>query len=125
MHRRPPQVSEAFWRALQAHPWPGNVRELENFVQRAMILSPGPVLEPPEPLAGAAPRPAGARAGGPPGTFEDEARAVIERALIAAGGRVYGPHGAAALLGLKPTTLQGKMKRYGIGEARPPGKGEV
>jgi formate hydrogenlyase transcriptional activator len=51
-------------------------------------------------------------------TFEEEARAVIERALVEAGGRVYGPQGAAALLGLRPTTLQGKMKRYGIGEGR-------
>jgi formate hydrogenlyase transcriptional activator len=48
---------------------------------------------------------------------------VIERALDAAGGRVYGPGGAAALLGLRPTTLQGKMKKYGIApgaRARPP-----
>jgi len=122
MHRRPPEVPEAFWRALAAHAWPGNVRELENYVQRALILSPGAVLEVPEQLGGAA-RPA--TAARPVGTFEDEARAVIERALTEAGGRVYGPQGAAALLGLKPTTLQGKMKRYGIGEARRPPKGEA
>ncbi len=119
MHRRPPEVPEAFWRALAAHAWPGNVRELENYVQRALILSPGPVLEVPVQLGGAARAPAAAR---PVGTFEEEARAVIERALTEAGGRVYGPHGAAALLGLKPTTLQGKMKKYGIGEAGPPAK---
>jgi formate hydrogenlyase transcriptional activator len=122
MHRRPPEVPEAFWKAIMAHRWPGNVRELENFVQRALILSPGPALELPAQLGTGAlaqpPRRAVA-------TFEEEARAVIERALIEAGGRVYGPQGAAALLGLKPTTLQGKMKKYGIGEARPPAKGEV
>jgi formate hydrogenlyase transcriptional activator len=121
MHRRPPEVPEAFWRALAAHAWPGNVRELENFVQRALILSPGAVLELPGQLGGGALPAAPARA---VATFEEEARAVIERALVEAGGRVYGSHGAAALLGLKPTTLQGKMKRYGICEARPPGKGE-
>jgi len=119
MHRRPPEVPEAFWRALEAHGWPGNVRELENFVQRALILSPGPVLELPGPLQGAAP-PArsAAMAGGPPATFDEEVREVIERALAASGGRVYGPRGAAALLGLRPTTLQGKMKKYGIREVR-------
>jgi formate hydrogenlyase transcriptional activator len=40
MHRKPPAISEAAWRALEANDWPGNVRELENFVQRALILSP-------------------------------------------------------------------------------------
>jgi len=116
MHRRAPQAPDSFWRALEAHPWPGNVRELENFVQRALILSPGPTLIAPDPLGGPlAPTAGSAPAGGPPGTFDEEARGIIERALKAAGGRVYGPRGAAALLGLKPTTLQGKMKRYRIG----------
>jgi formate hydrogenlyase transcriptional activator len=122
MHRRPPEVPAPFWAALAAHHWPGNVRELENFVQRALILSPGAALELPGPLGGSgAPRPAQRALG----TFEEEARAVIERALVEAGGRVYGPHGAAALLGLRPTTLQGKMKKYGIGEARPAGAREA
>ncbi|HET9554748.1 MAG TPA: sigma 54-interacting transcriptional regulator [Anaeromyxobacteraceae bacterium] len=127
MHRRPPEVPDAFWRALEANPWPGNVRELENFVQRALILSPGPVLELPEPLrAPGLPAPAALAApAGPPGTFEEEVRSIIERALDAAGGRVYGPHGAAALLGLKPTTLQGKMKKYGVGEPRPAARDEA
>ncbi len=114
MHRRPPRVSEETWRSLEAHHWPGNVRELENFLQRALILSPGPDLALPELPAGAARPQAAAAAASPPGRFEDEVRAVIERALAHAGGRVYGPTGAAAMLGLRPTTLQGKMKKYGI-----------
>jgi formate hydrogenlyase transcriptional activator len=120
MHRRPPEVPDEFWRALEAHPWPGNVRELENFVQRALILSTGPVLCVPEGLRRGAAQPAAPSADvhRPPGTFEEEVRAVIERALVASGGRVYGPQGAAARLGLKPTTLQGKMKKYGVGEVR-------
>jgi formate hydrogenlyase transcriptional activator len=115
MHRRPPRVAEDVWRALEAHDWPGNVRELENFVQRALILSPGPDLSLPDlpPGAGraAATEPPQAQ---PPGHFDDEVRALIERALDHAGGRVYGANGAAAMLGLRPTTLQGKMKKYGI-----------
>ncbi|HZY02241.1 MAG TPA: sigma 54-interacting transcriptional regulator [Anaeromyxobacteraceae bacterium] len=139
MHRRPPSVPEAAWRALEAWPWPGNVRELENFLQRALIFSTGseltlPELPPPERSGGAAPVGGGSQATRspppaarqahppgpaltPPGCFDDEVKALLTRALAAAGGRVYGPGGAAALLGLKPTTLQGKMRRYRV--ARP------
>ncbi|WP_242339290.1 MULTISPECIES: sigma-54-dependent Fis family transcriptional regulator [Anaeromyxobacter] len=120
MHRRPPRVAEDVWRALEAHDWPGNVRELENFLQRALILSPGPELSLPDlPVRltqdGA---PAAAPDAAAPGTFEEEVRALIERALSHAGGRVYGPGGAASLLGLRPTTLQGKMKKYGVAPTR-------
>ena len=117
MNRRPPEVPEAFWSALAAHHWPGNVRELENYVQRALILSPGPVLELPGPpgdgglAAPRAPVPA-------TGSFDEEVRALLERVLHATGGKVYGPDGAAARLGLKPTTLQGKMRRYGVNVPR-------
>jgi formate hydrogenlyase transcriptional activator len=113
MHRRPPGVPEAFWRALEAHDWPGNVRELENYVQRALILSPGAVLELPGPPGGGgltAPREAQPASG----SFDDEVRGLLERVLHATGGKVYGADGAAARLGLKPTTLQGKLKRYGV-----------
>ncbi len=117
MHRRPPRVGEDAWRALEAYGWPGNVRELENFLQRALILSPGSDLELPElPVSATAPArgPSGPAAAGPPGRFDEEVRSLIERALGHTGGRVYGPAGAAALLGLRPTTLQGKMKKYGV-----------
>jgi formate hydrogenlyase transcriptional activator len=69
---------------------------------------------PAEPVAAPGPAAATAAPDGAPGRFDDEARAVIERALAHAGGRIYGAGGAAALLGLRPTTLQGKMRRYGI-----------
>jgi formate hydrogenlyase transcriptional activator len=125
MHRRAPAIAPAAWAALEAYEWPGNVRELENTLQRALILSPGPELhlpelhvpEPPpaEPVPPMTDVPA---ADGAPGRFDDEVRLLIERALAATGGRVYGPKGAAALLGLKPTTLQGKMQKYGV-SARP------
>jgi formate hydrogenlyase transcriptional activator len=114
MHRRPPRVSEDAWRALEAHGWPGNVRELENFLQRALILSPGPDLVVPELPAAAPAAPAAPAPEAPPRAFDEEVRALIERALTHAGGRVYGPGGAAAVLGLRPTTLQGKMRRYGV-----------
>jgi formate hydrogenlyase transcriptional activator len=113
MNRRPPRVAEEVWRALEAYDWPGNVRELENFVQRALILSPGAELALPDLPAAARIAPSAATMAAP-GRFDDEVRRLIERALAHAGGRVYGPRGAAALLGLRPTTLQGKMKKYRI-----------
>jgi formate hydrogenlyase transcriptional activator len=119
MHRKPPAVPEAVWAALERHPWPGNIRELENYLQRALILSPGPELQLPEPpVAPTADRAAQPPSAGPPGRFADEVRTLIERALAACGGRVYGPQGAATLLGLKPTTLQGKMRKYGITDVK-------
>ncbi len=114
MHRKAPRVPEAAWRALEAWPWPGNVRELENLVQRALIFSPGPVLQLPELSAAGRPGAAAPGTGAAPGRFDDEVRQLIGRALRATGGRVYGPAGAAALLGLKPTTLQGKLRRYRV-----------
>jgi formate hydrogenlyase transcriptional activator len=115
MHRRPPHVGEEAWRALEAYDWPGNVRELENFLQRALILSPGHDLALPSLPSPAfrAQEPAQA-SDAAPGRFDDEVRRLIERALSHAGGKVYGSDGAAATLGLRPTTLQGKMKKYGV-----------
>jgi formate hydrogenlyase transcriptional activator len=117
MHRKPPHVPEDAWRALETYSWPGNVRELENFLQRALILSPGVSLSLPD-LPSAARRPEAPAQAAAPRRFDDEVRDVIRRALRATGGKLYGPDGAAALLGLKPTTLQGKMKKYRIGPER-------
>jgi formate hydrogenlyase transcriptional activator len=114
MHRRPPRVAEETWAALEAHDWPGNVRELENLLQRALILSPGDELRlPPLPASPSARPPAQ----GAPGPFDAEVRALLLRALDHCGGKVYGPGGAAALLGLRPTTLQGKLRRHRIDAA--------
>jgi formate hydrogenlyase transcriptional activator len=120
MNRKPPRVPDDAWAALERHGWPGNVRELENYLQRALILSPGPELRLPEPPAPPCADEPEARAAPDDGVgrFDDEVRALIERALARCSGRVYGPQGAAALLGLKPTTLQGKMRKYGVGDAK-------
>ena len=121
MNRKAPHVPEPVWAALEAHAWPGNVRELENFLQRALILSPGPELRLPElpasiALAARSPQVQGEppRA---PRSFDEEMHELLARALASCGGRVYGPQGAAALLGLRPTTLQGKLKKYGVESA--------
>jgi formate hydrogenlyase transcriptional activator len=115
LNRRPPRVPEAGLRALEAHPWPGNVRELENLLERALILSPGDVLTFPDLDPSTPPAlPAGPTPLAEVLPFDAAMRVLLEQALAASGGRIYGPQGAAARLGLKPTTLQGKLKRYGV-----------
>jgi formate hydrogenlyase transcriptional activator len=95
------------------YPWPGNVRELENLVERSVILCPEPVffLNPFAQAESGAP-------GSAQTTLQAIVRAHIVRALKLCEGRIYGEDGAARLLGLKPSTLQSKMKRLGIDRTR-------
>lgn len=97
---------------LLAYAWPGNVRELEHVVERAAILARTPTLALAESLAPvAAAAPAVMAAVRP---FAEAAREVIEAALAQAGGRVRGAGGAAELLGIKPTTLEARMKKLSV-----------
>jgi formate hydrogenlyase transcriptional activator len=113
MHRKPPALSEAALRALESYRWPGNVRELENFLERSLILSPGTELVLAD-LPHDGPPPVTPPEGRPVARFHEAVPAILRQALAAAKGRIYGPSGAAALLGLRPTTLQGKMRKYGL-----------
>jgi formate hydrogenlyase transcriptional activator len=98
--------------ALVRWHWPGNVRELENIIERAVILSPGPVLR--IPLAELAPAEGKDSNGDGSGTLEDAEREHILRILRETRGVIGGPNGAAARLGLKRTTLNSKMRKLGI-----------
>ena len=105
---------------LEAHDWPGNVRELANVLERALILAPGEELGPEViDLPGRRRREARLRDGELP-TLAEATRQHISRVLQATRGRVYGPGGAAEILGLKPSTLQSKMKKLGLKRV-PPG----
>jgi formate hydrogenlyase transcriptional activator len=105
----PPEIVKAF---TEWH-WPGNVRELENFIERAVILTNGPVLRAPlaELEASREPIPA------THATLEASEREHILQALRAAKGAIGGPDGAAKRLGLKRTTLNSKIKKLGIERA--------
>ena len=93
---------------LQRYDWPGNVRELRNVIERAMIVSSGPVLHLDPPAV-----PCLAETDSPM-SLDEAQRRHIAKALEAAGGRISGPGGAAERLGLKPTTLRSKIERLGI-----------
>ena len=84
------------------------MRELENLLATMLALGRGELLTP---AAGARRDVAAPGAADDVGRFDDEVRTLLSRALARCGGRVYGPNGAAAMLGLKPTTLQGKMRQ--------------
>jgi formate hydrogenlyase transcriptional activator len=112
--RRPPRISAATLAQLRSHRWPGNVRELENVLERAMVLQRGDELVLPPDFDGTPHAADTDRQWSNPETFESGVRRVLQAALAAADGRLYGPDGAAARLGLKPTTLQSKLRRYGL-----------
>jgi PAS domain S-box-containing protein len=97
--------------ALVRWEWPGNIRELENFLERSVILTPGSVLQ--SPLSELQMAVAGDK-GGKDVSQRDKERERILRALRDCNGRLGGPDGAGARLGLKRTTLQSKLDQFGI-----------
>jgi transcriptional regulator with GAF, ATPase, and Fis domain len=99
---------------LQDYDWPGNVRELENLVEREMIRSGDAPLRFAEIAPAGTPR-AGPSAERPAPVRLDEAMAAhIEGVLARTGGKIHGPGGAAALLGVNENTLRNRMDRLGI-----------
>ncbi len=115
MGKRIIQVPRRTMEALQRHPWPGNVRELRNVIEHGAIITTGETLR--LPTLGD-----GASSAAAPTTLADSERELILRALERAGGHVKGPKGAAAALGLKPSTLYTRMKKLGI---RLPGQADM
>ena len=106
---------------LCSYAWPGNVRELQNFIERAVILSPGKVLQ--APLAELNQTAnnldaLGLNAAAKATTLKDAEREHIIQALAETGWIIGGQKGAAARLGLPRTTLVSKMQRLGISRAQ-------
>jgi PAS domain S-box-containing protein len=94
-------------KALQGYFWPGNVRELRNLIERNLIINSGPVFE--------AELPESCNAASSDGTsIEEVERNHVRRMLERSSWRVRGIGGAAEALGLKPTTLEARMKKLGI-----------
>ncbi len=102
--RRVPQKSMDL---LKSYSWPGNVRELRNVIERAMILSTGPYLDIPA-------FETEVDAGVEDLSLEEVQRKHIVNVLQKTGWRIRGEQGAAALLEVKPTTLEARIKKLGI-----------
>lgn len=121
MRKQIESVPSATMRALKAMPWDGNIRELENLIERAVIISKGPVLNVPLPeLPGGhtsfCAMPCSTAELLRDTTFEEdsEERDAITRALQESNGCIAGPHGAAAKVGLKRSAFLTKMRRLKI-----------
>jgi len=113
---------------LIKYPWPGNIRELQNVIERAVILTKGPILNVPASDlrasngTSAAPAPPAAIPSPSPtessrnmrAELDDAERQKIMAALEQTNWIVAGPNGAAARLGMKRSTLQARMQRLGI-----------
>ncbi len=98
-------IAPAMMQQLMAYDWPGNIRELENVLARAVALCEDRVLN--APLAEVS-------AEAPPRSLEEAERRHIENTLGSTRWVLEGPQGAAAILGLNPSTLRSRMKRLGI-----------
>ena len=101
---------------LQSYDWPGNIRELQNVVERSVILTSGDTLAVDESWISREPAQPSlrAQASRPHTDDEREERLIIEAALRESKGRVAGPMGAAAKLGIPPSTLDYKIKTLKI-----------
>ncbi len=120
MNRPAARITQAALSQLAAHDWPGNVRELQNTVERAVILSPGGPVSFDLPASNATDtvRARTQSASKPALLTRDELkrqeRDGIAAALKQTGGRIFGPGGAAELLGMKPTTLASRITALGL-----------
>lgn len=96
---------------LQAHSWPGNIRELANVIERAVVHTHGNVLQVVDHFKAVSETV-------PTETLEEVERDYILRTLENTGWRIEGPHGAAKILGLNPSTLRTRMIKLGIQRRR-------
>lgn len=109
-------LSHESLKVLSENPWRGNVRELQNTLERAVILSKDGIIKPAhfkfekeiseknnaeeEPFSIS--------------SFDEETKKIIKKAIVLTNGKIFGIDGAAALLKMKPTTLQSKIKKLKI-----------
>jgi PAS domain S-box-containing protein len=119
--RTPPRFTPIQMKELQAYDWPGNVRELQNVIERAVIRSMNGQLDlglrSPGNAPGRASRKTDSVSTLAPASLDDlkeHERNLLLDALAKTRGKIYGPDGAAALLGMKPTTLSSRVHRMGL-----------
>ncbi|MEM0967500.1 MAG: sigma 54-interacting transcriptional regulator [Verrucomicrobiota bacterium] len=111
-------IKEEDARRLIDYPWPGNIRELQNVLERSVILSKGRTLtlhlgdngrtREAEPKREKTNEPKNLE------ELESFEKKIVLNALTRSAGRIYGDQGAAKALGLKPSTLQSRLKKWGM-----------
>ncbi len=112
-----PRLTKAVVRQLQQYDWPGNVRELQHVIERAVILSGGGPLRvnlesaPDSDSQSTELRQSELMTDA---QLRELEKTNLRRALEEAKGKVYGPAGAAELLGIKPSTFNSRLKAFGI-----------
>jgi formate hydrogenlyase transcriptional activator len=127
MNRPAPRLTPPAMDQLTSYAWPGNVRELQNAIERAVILAQGGALQF-DWLKGADPSTVPASAPATPPTILTDAelkrreRENLTAALARTGGKVFGPTGAAVLLGMKPTTVISRLQALGLERNQSSGK---
>jgi formate hydrogenlyase transcriptional activator len=110
------RVSKRTLDRLRSYPWPGNVRELQNVIERSVIVSDADEFIVDESWL-SRPQQIGGRLG-LTGALSAHEKAIVEEALRASGGRVFGPSGAAARLGIPRSTLESKIRALKINKTR-------
>lgn len=121
----PPAISEEAVVGLQNHPWPGNVRELQNAISRGVLLAKSDEIRcrhlglynnrlPPAGLPSESLLAMPPKSQTPFPSMSALEKRHIENALTRSAGKIYGENGAAALLDMKPTTLQSRIKKLNI-----------
>src|SRR5262245_30044353 len=110
------QVNKRTLDHLRSYPWPGNVRELQNVIERSVIVCDTNEFRIDESWLSTAPPTKNSRVLS--STLASHERTIIEDALRASGGRVFGPSGAAARLGIARSTLESKIRGLGIDKNR-------
>jgi formate hydrogenlyase transcriptional activator len=108
------KIDKPTLRLCQSYPWPGNIRELQNIIERSVILCSGDTLWI-DPAWLSSQEPSRPEFSGPlTDTLRDQEKEMIEAALANSKGKVAGPDGAAAKLGIPRSTLDGKIKQLKI-----------
>jgi formate hydrogenlyase transcriptional activator len=108
------EISDESMVGLEEYHWPGNIRELRNVIERAMILEHGRKLT--IKLGHTTLRPVAVKATA--GSLDEAERAIILQAVEQCNWRIRGSNGAAALLDIKPTTLESRIKKLGLAPRR-------
>ena len=110
-----PELAPGAIDLLTAYHWPGNVRELENVVERSIILNPrGPLVFDHMNVGSSTSKPVVTSTTEKTGNLDEMISRHIRQILAQTKGKINGPEGAAAILGMNPSTLRNRMKKLGI-----------